>query len=324
METINKRQTTSPSIPPRIGAGTFKITTKEQIISALRIGYMHLDLAESYDNLHVVHDALLMAFKPASDGGLGIERSSLYLTLKVFSIWGDEQIPRLLEKVGTEYFDLLLYHTPLSLFKDQSTMETNWKRLIKEKTMGRVLNIGVSNFYLQHLSRLLQYCVCQNIDKPYANEIQINPYVIPEDVIDFCKEWNILIIAYSPLGFHKSTELLNERNLNQIANELNGTPAQVVLAWLKLQDYYIIPKSCNDDHLRENYDLDAIAFKLKESPHAPHFNEMIQSLQKPQIDLYCYMIDISLDAFLQIINWEYDSRQISLSNSGEEDTAEDA
>ena len=110
----NKRQKQTHC--PPIGAGTFEIKNKEAIIRALQIGYRHLDLAEAYGNLQIVKEALYTAFKPISDGGLEIHRSSLFLTMKVFEISDKNHIARLLERVGVDYFDLLLYHSPTAHF----------------------------------------------------------------------------------------------------------------------------------------------------------------------------------------------------------------
>ena len=279
---------------PPIGAGTFEIKNKEAIIRALQIGYRHLDLAEAYGNLKIVKEALYTAFKPISDGGLEIHRSSLFLTMKVFKISGKNHIASLLERVGVDYFDLLLYHSPTAHFGSQTTMEVNWQKLIIEKQNGNALHIGVSNFYKQHLTRLLKYCNDSDLDVPYANEIQINPYVMPEETIDFCKCWNIRLIAYCPLGFVFSKQLLGEANVQQIANETKCDPAQVVLSWLKKLGFYVIPRSSNEDHLRLNFNLHEIDSK---------YDVMLQYLKTDGDEVLSYMIDLSMDALLEEISW---------------------
>ena len=302
----NKRQKQTHC--PPIGAGTFEIKNKEAIIRALQIGYRHLDLAEAYGNLKIVKEALYTAFKPISDGGLNIPRSSLFLTMKVFEISDKNHIARLLERVGVDYFDLLLYHSPTAHFGSQSTMEVNWQNLIIEKQNGNVSHIGVSNFYKQHLTRLLKYCNDSDLDVPYANEIQINPYVMPEETIDFCKCWNIRLIAYCPLGFVFSKQLLGEANVQQIANETKCDPAQVVLSWLKKLGFYVIPRSSNEDHLRLNFNLHEIDSK---------YDNMLQSLKKDGDEVFRYMIDLSMDALLQEISW--DNGQVEELKTGTEE-----
>ena len=280
---------------PLIGAGTFQIENKESIIRALQIGYRHLDLAEAYGNLVIVKEALSTAFKPISEGGLEIPRSSLFLTMKVFEITSKNHIARLLERVGVDYFDLLLYHSPTAHFESQSTMEDNWQKLLVERQNGNVLHIGVSNFYKQHLTRLLKYCNDSDSEFPYANEIQMNPYVMPEETINFCKCWNIRLIAYCPLGFVFSKQLLGEDNVQQIAYDTKCDPAQVVLSWLKKLGFYVIPRSSNEDHLRLNFNLHEIDSK---------YDVMLQSLKKDGFNVISYMIDISMDALCQEISWD--------------------
>ena len=138
---------------PQIGAGTYEIRRRDDILCALKLGYKHFDLGESYGNLNIVKQAFQLAFLPISSSGLGINRNSIFVTMKVFKINNMRHISNLLEKVGLGYFDLLLYHTPDKHCIDQETMERNWRKLIAEKDSGRVLQIGVSNYYKQHLDR---------------------------------------------------------------------------------------------------------------------------------------------------------------------------
>jgi len=144
-----------------------------------------------------------------------------------------------------------------------------------------VVNIGVSNCYKQHLNRLLKYCNDNHLAFPYANEILINPYVMPVETIEFCKYWNIKLIAYCPLGFAYSETLLGDEKVKLIAYELDCKPSQVVLSWLIKQGFYVIPKSSNEDHLKSNFNL-----------------------QETDILFNTFMIECSLDAFNQNLSWD--------------------
>jgi len=81
-------------------------------------------------------------------------------------------ISHLLESIGLDYFDLLIYYSPTAHFNDQKKMETNWRTLIAE--------IGVSNYYKKHLDRLLVLCTNNGLQFPFANQIMVNPYVFPD------------------------------------------------------------------------------------------------------------------------------------------------
>ena len=286
----------------QIGAGTFQISSSEDILCALRIGYKHIDLAEAYENLKEVNKALTQAFLPLSEGGLGIERNTLFITMKVHRIFSNDHISDLLKFVGVDFFDLLLYHTPEGHFTNRKTMEKNWRYLIAEKDSGRVRQIGVSNFYKQHLDRLLVFCNNHRLQFPFANQILINPYVFPKETINFCKYWSIKVIAYCPLGYSYSDQILSEAHVKDIALQLGCSPSQVVLSWLLKQGLHVIPRSSNEEHLKSNLDSKEVDWQMNGTEKA-EFEEMMQSLQKSNNEVFGYMIDISIDAFCEEIMW---------------------
>jgi diketogulonate reductase-like aldo/keto reductase len=102
------------------GGGTFAVKTPQVIYNALSVGYRHLDLAENYNNLQHVKQALSLALAPLTEGGLGIERKDIWITVPVTSI---NNINTLLAEVGTDYFDLLLYHYPFSMFDSKAHLK---------------------------------------------------------------------------------------------------------------------------------------------------------------------------------------------------------
>jgi len=105
---------------PLMGFGTFEVTSPQVIYNALSVGYRHLDLAENYNNLQHVKQALSLALAPLMEGGLGIERKDIWITVPVTSI---NNINTLLAEVGTDYFDLLLYHYPFSMFDSKAHLK---------------------------------------------------------------------------------------------------------------------------------------------------------------------------------------------------------
>jgi diketogulonate reductase-like aldo/keto reductase len=181
-------------------------------------------------------------------------------------------------------------------------MERNWRKLIDEKYSGRVLQIGVSNYYKQHLDRLLYFCNNNNLPIPYANQIMVNPYVFPKETIDFCNNWNIKVIAYCPLGYVYSKSIRDEENVKDIALKNECSPSQVVLAWLLKQGLYVIPRSSNEMHLESNLESQGVV----DWTENPELEEKMQSLQKTNEDLLGLMIEYSKNAFLQEIDWGKD------------------
>ena len=257
------------SYPSLMGFGTCNVYDPAVIENAFKIGYRHFDLAESYNNLAMVKTALDIATSPFSKGGFGLSRSDIWLTMKVAKLNGDHHVDDLLIAVGTSYFDLLLYHKPFDHFGTEEETETSW-RIICEQPTNKVKHVGVSNFYSPHLSRLLRICTSKGLQIPFANEILINPYTYgnDQDVIQLCKENNIFLIAYSPLGFYYSMILLADKEIVSASNKFGITPAQLVLTWLMSKNISVIPKSDDEFRQAENYKslaiLDQIGFFIDE------------------------------------------------------------
>jgi diketogulonate reductase-like aldo/keto reductase len=239
---------------PLIGFGTYAVKTPEIIYNALSVGYRHLDLAENYNNLTHVKKALSQALAPLTEGGLGIERKDIWITMKI-PVQSIDNISAILDEVGTDYFDLLLYHYPFSMFDSKAQLRQSWKYMTILKQTQAVKRIGVSNFYASHLTKLFDVCQEFNLEKPFANEIQINPFVycLEKDTLDLCFQNNIQLIAYSPLGFDAAPIVLQDTKMQSIAEEIGITTAQLSLAWLLSKRICVIPKSNNILRQKENF-----------------------------------------------------------------------
>ncbi len=133
-----------------------------------------------------------------------------------------DNIGALLAEVGTDYFDLFLYHYPFSMFDSKAQLKQSWIHMTIVKQSRFVKRIGVSNFYASHLTKLFDVCQEFNLEKPFANEVQINPYVY---CLDLCFQYNIQLIAYSPLGFNAATIVLQDTGMQTIAEEIGITTA---------------------------------------------------------------------------------------------------
>ena len=261
-----------------MGFGTSGVTDPQVILNALSVGYRHLDLAENYNNLQHVRQGLSLAFAPLSEGGLGIERKDVWLTMKI-PLTSIDNINGLLTEVGTSYFDLLLYHYPDSMFDSKAQVELSWRRL-SEQSKAAVRRIGVSNFYASHLTRLLEVCQEYNLEKPFANEIQINPYVycLEKDSIDLCANNGIQLIAYSPLGFNAAFIMLQDDTMQSIAGKIGISTAQLTLAWLLSKNICVIPKSNSKPQQEENFaSKDAIYAVLPFSAEMDKISEDLDS-----------------------------------------------
>ena len=255
---------------PSMGFGTFSLQDPpNSIFNALKIGYRHLDLAENYHNLFHIKTALDKAYLSVESGGLGLGREEIWITMKIAKIQGVDHISSLLEEIGTEYVDLLMYHYPMEHFESKEQLECSWKLLAKHKEAGNAREIGISNFYSEHVKRLLDICTEFNLDKPFANQILLNPFVYSSEIglINLCKENNIQLISYSPLGFCYSHVMLENRKLVEISNQLSVTSAQVTLAWLMGKGISVIPKSDNPAHQEENFNSISLIERVSIASH---------------------------------------------------------
>jgi diketogulonate reductase-like aldo/keto reductase len=268
---------------PLMGFGTYDVYDHKILFNAFKIGYRHFDLAHSYNNLEHVKAALTIALQPVEGGGLGIQREEIWLTMKVntlkFNIRSPEVfIHHLLAEVGTDYFDLVLYHRPGNFFHSKETLIQAW-RLMADLPTVLVRRVGVSNFYIPHIARLLEICVESNVKKPFANEVQINPYIYQSerDLIQLCSSNDIALIAYSPLGFDGVDKLLGDQKLLEIAQRIQVSTAQLVLSWLISKNICVIPKSNSYQRQQENFDSCGISVETV----AP-FDSEIDNLSKEE------------------------------------------
>jgi diketogulonate reductase-like aldo/keto reductase len=110
---------------PLIGFGTYAVKTPQVIYNALSVGYRHLDLAENYNHLKHVKKALSQALAPLTEGGLEIERKDIWIIMKI-PVQSIDNISAILAEVGTDYFDLLLYHYPFSMFDSKAQLRESW------------------------------------------------------------------------------------------------------------------------------------------------------------------------------------------------------
>src|SRR3990167_1910067 len=202
-------------------------TTVNVIVDALTMGYRHLDLAENYGNLSAVAEALVIAFRDCDQGGLGLIRDELWLTMKASAPFTHEHIDALLHDVGVESFDLFLIHKPNvpDIFQSEHSLISAWRDLaaISEEKLAR---IGVSNFYEPHLERLLAICVNEQLKMPYANEIEINALSKNQQLVQYCQDHELKVIAYSPLGYAYVNAVLENLSIQQLAKTMQMTPAQ--------------------------------------------------------------------------------------------------
>lgn len=230
---------------PQLGFGVWQVDNDQAevaVAKAIEVGYTSIDTAMIYQNESGVGRAIQASSVP---------REELFITTKVWnSDQGYENTIRAfddsLERLGLDYVDLYLIHWPTPEF-DQYV--DTYKALEKLYHDGRVKAIGVCNFDIEHLERILKECDV----KPVLNQIECHPYLDQKELKDFCAKHEIFVEAWSPL--QQGGEVLNEEIIQKIAKVHGKSPAQIVLRWHLQNNTIVIPKSVTPARIEENFNV---------------------------------------------------------------------
>ena len=237
---------------PVPGFGTFKTPDGEVCVNAVReaiaAGYTHIDTAAVYGNECSVGEGVRQSGKP---------REELFITSKVWnSERGYDKTLRACEKtlkdLGMDYLDLYLIHWPANRLQfgdkaDSINLDT-WKAMERLADEKLVRSIGLSNFYPQHMAPILSSAHIA----PVVDQIEFHPGLLQEETLALCRENDILVEAWSPLG---RGGLLDNQVLADIASRHAKSPAQVILRWVLQKNVLPLVKSVHADRIRENLQL---------------------------------------------------------------------
>ncbi|KAG5880450.1 hypothetical protein JTB14_028783 [Gonioctena quinquepunctata] len=253
----------SGDLMPLVGFGTYQIyddLVRSSLDAALGAGYKLIDTAAGYQNEKDIGRALKELLPKYN-----LTRKDIFITSKLSPRDHGEKAYQALElslkNLDCQYIDLYLIHSPNANGVDPSSSENSklrsesWKQLVKGKKNGLTRNIGVSNYNVQHLTELLN-----NIHgvKPTVNQVLWNPFYHKDDLLELCRKESILLQAYSSLGGTGNRNLLDNPEVNKIAQRLGKTPSQVLLRWPLQQNIAVIPKSRTKKYIEENIDLNFI------------------------------------------------------------------
>jgi 2,5-diketo-D-gluconate reductase A len=227
---------------PRIGFGVFRVATEETVDAvsyALQTGYRAVDTAAAYANEREVGRAVRAS---------GIGRKEVFVTTKLWnSDHGRESahraFDRSLDRLGFDYVDLYLIHWPAP---GRGLYVENWEALVELKAAGRARSIGVSNFEIEHLERVIDTTGVA----PAVNQVELHPRLQQQELRRFHTEHGIVTEAWSPIA---QGRVLDDPVITEVAETIGRTPAQVVLRWQLQLGNVVIPKSVTPARIEENF-----------------------------------------------------------------------
>ena len=227
---------------PSIGFGTYKSGDDEEtakiIKNALNLGYKMIDTASFYNNEVGIGNGIKES---------GIDRNDIFIVTK---LWNDdhgydntiEAFNKSLNNLQVDYIDLYLIHWPNKL-----NAET-WRAFEHLYETGKVKAIGVCNFKVEHLEELKKTAKIM----PMVNQVEIHPFSTKNNIIKYCKDNNIKVVAWSPIS--RGRVLSNELMID-LSQKYKKSIVQIVLRWHMQKGVIPIPKSSNENRIKENIDI---------------------------------------------------------------------
>ncbi len=258
---------------PALGFGTLipdKVVTIAATRHALEAGFRHFDCAERYRNEREVGEALQTGL-----AALGIARDDIFVTTKLWN--SNHRAERVepafegsLDRLRLEYLDLYLIHTPFAfqpgdeqdprdqngnvIYDNGVALLDTWRAMESLVDGGRCRAIGLSDIALNELSLIYESARI----KPAVVQVESHPYLPETELLEFCKEKGIVLLAFAPLGHGMRPGLLEDPVISAIAVRIGKTPAQVLLAWAVQRGTALLTTPKNEARARENFDISSL------------------------------------------------------------------
>jgi len=227
---------------PMLGLGTWQNddhdACAESVETALEMGYRHIDTAQAYHNEDAVGEGIAAA---------DIDRDDIFLATKIWisNLSRDDVLETAqasLDRLGTEYLDLLYIHWPAREYDPEETLPA----FDALRDRGLIERVGVSNFTPENLDRARKV-----LEAPiFANQVECHPLLDQADLRAYCEAHDIEVVAYSPLA---RGAVFDDPIISGIAAEHDASAAAVSLAWLRSHGVTAIPKATGEDHISENW-----------------------------------------------------------------------
>lgn len=225
---------------PMAGIGTFLLTPDEaeaSVLSALQCGYRLIDTANAYVNEKAVGRAMRKS---------GIPRDEIFLETKLWPSFYEQEdaVEKTLQRLGTDYIDLLLIHQPAGNYV------AGYRLMEKAYKEGKVRAIGLSNFTPEQVQEILDICEV----KPAVLQTEVHPYSQEKELKAFLDKEGIVIQAWYPLG-HGDKALIQETLFTEFGKKYGKSNAQIILRWHIQAGNIVIPGSKNPAHIKDNFNL---------------------------------------------------------------------
>lgn len=258
---------------PAAGFGTlFKDVnhTTQAVKTALEVGFRHIDCAERYRN----EDRVGIAIQETLAAGK-VRREDLFVTTK---LWNSNHRPERVgpafeasrQRLNVDYLDLYLIHTPFAfqpgenltprdeqgqvIYDSGVTLIETWRALERLVDEGKCKSIGLSDISLDAVQKIF----AEARIKPAVVQVECHPYLPEWELLEFCKQNGIILLAFAPLGHNTEPKVLNDPVINSIAQRLQKTPAQVALAWSVQRGVAFLTTSTTREHIEENFDIETL------------------------------------------------------------------
>jgi aldehyde reductase len=258
---------------PALGFGTLipdLAETRIAVANALKVGFRHFDCAERYRNEREVGESFQAEFASGA-----IAREDVFITTK---LWNTNHRPERVgpafdascERLGINYVDLYLSHTPFAfqpgdnldprdqsgkiIYDDGVTLLETWTAMESLVDGGKCRAIGLSDVVLENLAPLYEAARI----KPAVVQVESHPYLPQTELLEFCRQKGIILLAFAPLGHGIRPGPLEDPAVLAIARQTSLTPAQVLLAWAIQRGTAVLTTAKTLDRARENYNISAI------------------------------------------------------------------
>jgi diketogulonate reductase-like aldo/keto reductase len=258
---------------PALGFGTLipdPVATRSATKIALEVGFRTIDTAERYRTEKEVGEALQEIFAEGK-----VKREEVFVITKLWNTNHRPERAKLaleasLKKLGLDYVDAYLIHTPFAfrpgddqdprdesgavIYDKETTLLDTWRALESFVDDGRCRAIGLSDVNLETVKSIYEAARV----KPAIVHLESHPYNPEWELLEYCKQTGMVMQAFAPLGHNLTPRLLDDSTIVGIANKVNKTPAQVLLAWALQRGTALLTTSKTESRIKENLDVSAL------------------------------------------------------------------